>query len=107
MSLEPAEVVCNRIPAHPNDGGDSFARRYRYGIYTAWWHPECITLLGDGTRRDTRARRGGMSSVSNPPQEQPLAFERRLLAIMSGDVAGYSRLMSDDDVATEDLDGLP
>ena len=40
-----------------------------------------------------------MSSVRDPREEAP-AVERKLVAIMSGDIAGYSRLMDDDDVAT-------
>jgi adenylate cyclase len=37
---------------------------------------------------------------SDPREEAAAAVERKLVAIMSGDVAGYSRLMGDDDVAT-------
>lgn len=41
-----------------------------------------------------------MSSVRDPREEAAPAVERKLVAIMSGDIAGYSRLMGDDDVAT-------
>ena len=41
-----------------------------------------------------------MSGLRDPSEEAVPAVERKLVAIMSGDIAGYSRLMGDDDVAT-------
>jgi len=41
-----------------------------------------------------------MSTEAPPPRPRPERMERKLAAILSADVKGYSRLMGTDEVAT-------
>ena len=41
-----------------------------------------------------------MANTTVPPQDEPPAVERRLATILAADVAGYSRMMGEDEEAT-------
>src|SRR5258705_13735475 len=59
--------------------------------------PICdIARMGNSRDPSYKSRLGGLPMV----QERPLRVERRLSAIVAADVAGYSRLMHNDEEAT-------